>query len=209
MAIDALLKLEGIDGESEDAEHPRAIEIQSWEWGATQSGVHLGTSGGLMSNVAGGVQAVGKMMGGNQRSSSSTGNSAQRGKVGVSAITITKFSDKSSTTLLTHLFNNKPIPKGSLINRKDMGGVVSPTTKSLPYLILDLRQVVVSGYKIINSEDELLARETITLNFWEITVRYVQQLESGIKGRESSVTWDVAGALGRDEEEDDRQRSRR
>jgi type VI secretion system secreted protein Hcp len=210
MAIDALLKLEGIDGESEDAEHPKAIEIESWEWGATQSGVHLGTSGGLASGSS--APALGKGVGaGAQRTASGTGGSTQRGKVGVSAITITKFTDRSSTSLLTHLFNNKPISRGSIINRKDMGTTANTTaTKSLPYLIFDLKQVVVSGFKILNSEEDLLARETITLNFWEITIRYIPQLQSGIKGRESSVTWDVAGALGRDEEVDeDRQRSLR
>ena len=35
MASDFLLKLEGVDGESTVADHPGAIEIESWSWGET------------------------------------------------------------------------------------------------------------------------------------------------------------------------------
>lgn len=38
MAVDAFLKIEGIDGESQDAKHKGEIEIQSYSWGASQTG---------------------------------------------------------------------------------------------------------------------------------------------------------------------------
>jgi len=36
-AVDMYLKIEGIDGESTDADHKDWIEIESWSWGATNS----------------------------------------------------------------------------------------------------------------------------------------------------------------------------
>src|SRR5262249_36754050 len=45
-AVDYFLKLEGIDGESNDAKHKNEIELQSWSWGEAQHGSHAGGSGG-------------------------------------------------------------------------------------------------------------------------------------------------------------------
>jgi type VI secretion system secreted protein Hcp len=46
-AVDYFLKLEGIDGESQDAKHKGEIDIESWSWGEAQSGAgHAGGGGG-------------------------------------------------------------------------------------------------------------------------------------------------------------------
>lgn len=37
-AVDFFLKIDGIEGESQDSKHKGEIEIQSWSWGAAQSG---------------------------------------------------------------------------------------------------------------------------------------------------------------------------
>lgn len=47
MAVDYFLKLDGIQGESQDKTHKSEIEILSWSWGATQKGTfHVGGGGG-------------------------------------------------------------------------------------------------------------------------------------------------------------------
>ena len=46
-AVDYFLKIDGIEGESEDAKHGKEIEILSWSWGESQSGtMSHGTGGG-------------------------------------------------------------------------------------------------------------------------------------------------------------------
>lgn len=45
-AVDYFLKLEGIDGESQDHKHKGEIDLESWSWGETQSGSHKGGGGG-------------------------------------------------------------------------------------------------------------------------------------------------------------------
>jgi type VI secretion system secreted protein Hcp len=44
-AVDYFLKLEGVEGESKDDKHKNEIDLQSWSWGATNSGT-FGSGGG-------------------------------------------------------------------------------------------------------------------------------------------------------------------
>ena len=48
MAVDMFLDIEGeIEGESQDAEHERSIDVLAWSWGLSQSGsFHVGGGGG-------------------------------------------------------------------------------------------------------------------------------------------------------------------
>lgn len=45
MAVDYFLKLDGIQGESADANHKNEIQIMSWSWGASQVSSVAGTGG--------------------------------------------------------------------------------------------------------------------------------------------------------------------
>ena len=44
-AVDYFLKIDGIPGESQDSKHKGEIELESFSWGAVQTGVH-GAGGG-------------------------------------------------------------------------------------------------------------------------------------------------------------------
>ena len=44
-AVDYFLKIDGMEGESQDKTHKKDIELLSWSWGETQTGTH-GTGGG-------------------------------------------------------------------------------------------------------------------------------------------------------------------
>ncbi|MDF0605526.1 type VI secretion system tube protein Hcp [Neisseriaceae bacterium TC5R-5] len=47
MAQDIFLKINGIDGESEDADHKAEIEVLGWNWAVSQvSNMHSGSGGG-------------------------------------------------------------------------------------------------------------------------------------------------------------------
>jgi type VI secretion system secreted protein Hcp len=47
MAVDFFLKIDGIDGESKDSKHKGEIDIESFSWGATQTGTsHAGGGSG-------------------------------------------------------------------------------------------------------------------------------------------------------------------
>jgi type VI secretion system secreted protein Hcp len=51
-AVDYFLKIDGIEGESKADKHKDEIEIQSFSWGATQSGAFAGGGGGGAGKVA-------------------------------------------------------------------------------------------------------------------------------------------------------------
>lgn len=50
--VDYFLKLDGIDGESHDDKHKGSIDLESWSWGASQSGTHAGGGGGGAGKVS-------------------------------------------------------------------------------------------------------------------------------------------------------------
>jgi type VI secretion system secreted protein Hcp len=50
--VDFFLKIEGIDGESHDHKHKGEIDIQSWSFGASQTGTHHASGGGGAGKVA-------------------------------------------------------------------------------------------------------------------------------------------------------------
>ncbi len=51
-AVDYFLKLDGIEGESQDHKHKGSIEIESWSWGETQAGGHAYGGGGGAGKVS-------------------------------------------------------------------------------------------------------------------------------------------------------------
>jgi type VI secretion system secreted protein Hcp len=86
--VDFFLKIDGIDGESTDAKHKNEIDIQSWGFGATQSGtMHSGGGGGA-------------------------------GKVSVQDIHFTKNVDKASPKLFLSCANGEHIKKAVFVARK-------------------------------------------------------------------------------------------
>jgi len=51
-AVDYFLKIEGVDGESTDDKHKGEIDIESFSWGASQTGAHSGGGGGGAGKVS-------------------------------------------------------------------------------------------------------------------------------------------------------------
>jgi type VI secretion system secreted protein Hcp len=51
-AVDYFLKIDGIEGESEDAKHKGEIQVMSWSWGESQTGSHSGNLGGGAGKVS-------------------------------------------------------------------------------------------------------------------------------------------------------------
>lgn len=84
-ASDYYLKIDGIPGEATDKAHAGQIEIQSFSWGATNSGSVAGPGGG-----------------------------AGAGKVSFSDFSFSKLQDKASPLLLQYVASGKPIARVTL-----------------------------------------------------------------------------------------------
>ncbi|MBI9092031.1 MAG: type VI secretion system tube protein Hcp [Desulfobacterium sp.] len=88
MSVDQFLKLDGIDGESQDAKHKKEIDVLAWSWGASQSGTtHMGGGSGA-------------------------------GKASFQDLSITKYVDASSHKLLKHVAKGTHVKEALLTIRK-------------------------------------------------------------------------------------------
>ena len=91
MAVDMFLKLEGIDGESDDSAHANEIDVLSWSWGMSQSAtMHMGKGGGS-------------------------------GKCSIQDLTITKYVDASTPNLIKFCCKGEHIGEATLVVRKAAG----------------------------------------------------------------------------------------
>jgi type VI secretion system secreted protein Hcp len=91
MAQDIFLKINGIDGESQDATHTNEIDVISWRWRVTQnSAMHSGSGGGAA-------------------------------KATVSDLEFTHMMDRASPNLAKYCFTGKHIPEARLTMRKSGG----------------------------------------------------------------------------------------
>lgn len=91
MAQDIFLKLNGIDGESQDASHKNEIDVSSWSWQVLQeSNMHQGSGGGS-------------------------------GKATVKDLTFIHAVDRSSPNLMKFCLTGKHIPEAKLVVRKAGG----------------------------------------------------------------------------------------
>ena len=91
MAVDAFLKLDGIDGESQDKEHKGEIDIIAWSWGGASTG------------------------------SFNLGGGGASGKASFSDLTLTKYYDKTSPNLMAKLADGTHIKEATLFARKAGG----------------------------------------------------------------------------------------
>jgi type VI secretion system secreted protein Hcp len=91
MAQDIFLKINGIDGESMDADHKNEIEVLHWQWQILQeSNMHMGSGGGS-------------------------------GKATVKDLSFTHYVDRSSPNLMKFCLTGKHIPESKLVVRKAGG----------------------------------------------------------------------------------------
>ena len=91
MAVDMFLKLTDIEGEAQDDSHGKETDVLAWSWGLSQSGTF---------HVGGG------------------GGS---GKANFQDISVTKYVDKSSMTLMGKIASGEHIDEATLIVRKAGG----------------------------------------------------------------------------------------
>jgi len=150
--VDYFLKIDGIDGESKDDKHKNEIDIQSWSFGASQSG------------------------------SMAAGGGGGAGKVSFQELSITKSMDKSSPKLFEALATGKHLKEVKLVLRG---------SSSVEYLTITLTDVMISSYSTGGSSGDDRPTESVSLNFAQIKMSYVEQDASGRAGAATEFGWDL------------------
>jgi type VI secretion system secreted protein Hcp len=159
MALDMFLVIKGeISGETQDKKFAgeKGIDILAWSWGMSQSG------------------------------SFHTGGGGGAGKVNVQDLSVTKWIDKASPTLMLYCSNGDHFAEAKLVIRK--AGKVP-----LEYLTIIMKKVLITSISTGGSGGEDKLTENISFNFAEVEVNYIEQKATGEEGEKPSYKWDIAG----------------
>lgn len=155
MAMDMFLKIEGVDGESLDASHTDEIDVLAWSWGLTQSG------------------------------SMHTGGGGGSGKVSVQDVSITKYVDNASATIMNKTCKGEHFPSAVLVIRKAGG-------EALEYWKLTMNKVLITSISTGGSGGEDKLTENLTLNFEDFLAEYTVQKEDGSAGATNEAGFNIA-----------------
>ena len=154
MAVDILIKIEGVDGESVIQDHEDEIDVLAWSWGMSQSGsMHVGGGGGS-------------------------------GKVNIQDVSLTKYVDKASPSLMRACCNGEHLTEATLTIRK-------AGKDALDYLKIKMSPVLVTSLDTGGSGGEDRLTENVTLNFAKVEVGYTPQKPDGTGDAEISLIWNV------------------
>jgi type VI secretion system secreted protein Hcp len=125
-------------------------------------------------------------LGASNAGSGHAGGGSGTGRVSVQDLHITKYADKASTELFKACCNGTHFDKTTLIVRKAGG------EKALDYMKIELKQAFVSSFQKGGSHGEDRIPESISFNFEEIFMEYVEQTEKGAGGTKPNVKFNVA-----------------
>jgi type VI secretion system secreted protein Hcp len=156
VAVDMFLKFTPtVKGESKDSKHKDEIDILSFSWGASNSGTTHQGGGG------------------------------GSGKANIQDLSVTKFTDLSSTSLHLACWNGKHLDEAVLYARK-------AGEKPLEYLTITMNEVLITSISTGGSGGEDRFTENVTLNFAKVKVEYKEQSDTGGAGASPQSKWNIA-----------------
>ena len=113
------------------------------------------------------------------------GTGSGAGKVNVQDISFTHYVDQASPDLMLACCNGKHIATGKLIVRK-------AGEKPLEYIVIELKDIIVSSVSSGGSGGEERLTENITLNFAEFKYIYTVQAKTGGGDKAPECAWNIA-----------------
>ena len=120
-----------------------------------------------------------------QSGSMHMGKGGGAGKVSVQDLSVTKWIDSSSHDLVRKCCNGAHFSKATLTVRK-------AGEKPLEYLVITMKEIIVTSVSTGGSGGEDQLTENVTLNFKEFAVVYKPQKEDGSGGAEKEFAWNIA-----------------
>ena len=155
MAVDMFLKMDDVKGESVDSKHKDEIDVLAWSWGMSQSGT------------------------------THTGGGGGAGKVNVQDLSLTKWVDKASPTLIGSCCNGKHYKEATLTVRK-------AGENPLEYIKITLKEIIIASVQTGGSGGEDRLTENVVLNFAEFKVEYTPQKPDGSGDAAVETAWNIA-----------------
>ncbi len=155
MAVDMFLKLNGISGESLDDKHAGEIDILAWSWGESNSGT------------------------------THMGGGGGSGKVNIQDLSVTKWVDLASSSLLQACTKGTHITDATLTIRK-------AGDTPLEFLVVTLTEVMVTSVSTGGSGGEDRLTENVSLNFAKFKYVYTEQTKTGGAGKQGTFSYDIS-----------------
>jgi type VI secretion system secreted protein Hcp len=155
MAVDMFVKIGDLKGESRDKVHAGEIDVLAWSWGVSNSG------------------------------SAHVGGGAGAGKANVQDLSLTKYIDKCSPSLMLACCKGTHYTTATLVVRKAGG-------KPLEYLTITLSEVLITSVSTGGSGGEDRLTENVSLNFAKVKVDYIEQKPTGEEGDKPTMTYNIA-----------------
>jgi type VI secretion system secreted protein Hcp len=123
-----------------------------------------------------------------QQGSRHTGGGGGAGKVNVQDLSFTKWIDKASPNLMQYCAQGDQYKEAKLTVRKAGG------KEPLEYLVVTMKDVIISSVSTGGSGGEDRLTENVTLNFASVKTEYQPQKADGTAdGGKVEFEWDVAG----------------
>jgi type VI secretion system secreted protein Hcp len=119
-----------------------------------------------------------------QAASSAEGSGGGSAKSDCKDLVLTKLIDKSTPILFLQSALGTPIPEAVLTVRKAGG-------KALDYLVVTLKDVIVTNVATGGKVDDERVREEISLSYAKITIQYKAQNADGTAGATIQKAYDV------------------
>ncbi|MCO6456058.1 MAG: type VI secretion system tube protein Hcp [Pirellulaceae bacterium] len=124
-----------------------------------------------------------------QSGSFHAGGGGGAGKANFQDISVTKWIDKSSPILMLYCANGDHFAKAVLTVRK-------AGKNPLEYLLVEMKDVLVTAVSTGGSGGEDRLTENVTLNFREVAVKYKEQKSDGTGEAPKIFTWNIAENTG-------------
>ncbi|MEP1445370.1 MAG: type VI secretion system tube protein Hcp [Paraglaciecola sp.] len=120
-----------------------------------------------------------------QNGTTHMGSGSGAGKVQVQDISFTKYVDLASTVLMQKCTLGDHITEGTLTVRKAGGS-------QLEYIVITMKDIIVSSISTGGSGGEDRLTENVTLNFGEYKIVYTEQTPDGGAGKQPEFAYDIA-----------------
>lgn len=112
------------------------------------------------------------------------GGGGGAGKVNIQDISITKNVDTASVNLMLYCAKGNHFEEGKLICRKSGG-------EQVEYLVISMKKIMVTNISTGGTPGEDTLTETVTLNFAEVSVEYIEQMDDGSGGATVGFGWNI------------------
>jgi type VI secretion system secreted protein Hcp len=123
--------------------------------------------------------------GSTQQGTTHAGGGGGAGKVAVQDMSITKWVDLASPTLFQLVASGKHIDEGVITVRK-------AGDKPLEYLVITMKEILVTSVQTGGSGGEDRLTENVSLNFAEVHVKYTVQNKDGSAGASPEIKFHIA-----------------